>query len=54
MEEFNLNRAWGVRGYPTVLLLNNDQLYQIANGYATFEQMKNQVLSMLNLRVENN
>lgn len=54
IEEFNLNRRWGVRGYPSVLLLNNDQLYQIANGYATFEQMKNQVLSILATTEENN
>ncbi|MEM6525852.1 MAG: DsbA family protein [Bacteroidota bacterium] len=40
LNEFNLNRRWGVRGYPTVLLLHNDQLHQIANGYSTFEQMK--------------
>jgi putative protein-disulfide isomerase len=43
MDEFKLNRGWGVSGYPSVLLLNNDQLYQIANGFATFEQMKEQV-----------
>ena len=46
-EEFNLNRRWGVRGYPSVLLLNNDQLYQVANGYATFEEMKGQVDNLL-------
>jgi putative protein-disulfide isomerase len=46
-EEFNLNRRWGVRGYPSVLLLHNDQLYQIANGYATFEQMKMQIEELL-------
>jgi len=42
-DEFNLNRTWGVRGYPTVILLKGDQLYQIANGFATFDQMKEQV-----------
>lgn len=47
MEEFNLNRRWGVKGYPSVLLLNNDQLYQVANGYTTFEEMKEQVDNLL-------
>ncbi len=46
-EEFNLNRRWGVRGYPTVLLLNNNQLYQVANGYVTFEEMKETVGKLL-------
>lgn len=40
MEEFQLNRSWGVSGYPTVILLNNDKLHMIAHGYATFEQMR--------------
>jgi putative protein-disulfide isomerase len=43
MDEFNLNRQWGVRGYPSVLLLNDNQLSQIANGFTTFEQMREQV-----------
>ncbi|MFK7954023.1 MAG: DsbA family protein [Ekhidna sp.] len=41
MSEFQLNRQWGVKGYPSILLLTNDQLHLVANGYATFEQMKN-------------
>ena len=47
INEFNLNRSWGVRGYPSVLLLNNDQLFQVTNGYATFEQMKEQIDHLL-------
>lgn len=42
-QEFALNRQWGVKGYPTVLIKTNEQLYQIANGYATYEQMKKQL-----------
>lgn len=40
MEEFQLNRRWGVSGYPTIILLNNDKLHMIAHGYATFEKMR--------------
>ncbi len=41
--EFSLNRQWGVQGYPTMVLLHKDQLFMIAHGYATFDQMKAQV-----------
>ncbi|GAB4244312.1 MAG: DsbA family protein [Ekhidna sp.] len=41
--EFTLNRQWGVQGYPTILLLHKDQLFLVANGYASFDQMKNQI-----------
>ena len=43
IDEFNLNRSWGVQGYPSVLLLHNDQLHKIAYGYSTFDQMKEQM-----------
>lgn len=38
-QDFQLNRQWGVRGYPTVLFKAKDQLYQINYGYSEFEQM---------------
>jgi putative protein-disulfide isomerase len=38
--EFQLNRNWGVTGYPTVLFRNDKQLYRINNGYCEFEQMQ--------------
>ena len=41
--EFTLNRQWGVQGYPTIVLLHQDQLFMVAHGYATFDQMKNQI-----------
>ncbi len=43
MEEFQLNRRWGVSGYPTIILLNNDKLHMIAHGYASFDQMRERV-----------
>jgi len=39
MEEFQLNRQWGIRGYPTVLVRKGQQLFAIATGYAPYEQM---------------
>lgn len=47
MQEFQLNRAWGVQGYPTVLLLNNDKLSMIAHGFAEGFQMKEKVRQLL-------
>jgi len=46
-DEFNLNRSWGVRGYPTLILLHKDQLYLLANGYATFEEMNSRIEAVL-------
>lgn len=43
IEEFNINRQWGVTAYPAVLLHHNDHLYSIARGFSTFEDMKNRV-----------
>ena len=37
--EFNLNRQWGVRGYPTVIFRDGDKMYAIARGFSTFDQM---------------
>lgn len=47
MEEFQLNRSWGVKGYPTMILLHNNQLNLIAHGYATLESMKETVNGIL-------
>jgi putative protein-disulfide isomerase len=38
-DEFQLNRQWGVTGYPTVVLSHNNQLFSLAHGYAPFEAM---------------
>ncbi|MEM6697218.1 MAG: DsbA family protein [Bacteroidota bacterium] len=42
-EEFVLNRSWGVRGYPSIVVKTEDQMYLVANGYSTFEQMKGRI-----------
>lgn len=52
--EFNLNRSWGVRGYPSVLLLHNDQLHQIAYGYSTFDRMRELVENVMSIGSEAN
>ena len=39
MADFQLNRGWGVTGYPTVVFRKGDQMVAIARGYAEFEQM---------------
>ncbi|WP_421976666.1 DsbA family protein [Roseivirga seohaensis] len=39
-QEFQLNRQWGVKGYPTVLFKSGNQLFQINHGYTEFEQMQ--------------
>ena len=38
--DFELNRNWGVRGYPTVLFRIDEKLYPIARGYDSFEGMQ--------------
>lgn len=52
MLEFQLNRQWGVKGYPTVILLKNDQLHMIAHGFATFDQMKDIVEQLLKAEIK--
>ena len=39
-QDFQANRQWGVKGYPTVLFKAENQLYQINYGYTEFEQMR--------------
>jgi putative protein-disulfide isomerase len=39
LRDFQLNRSWGVTGYPTVVFRKGDQLIAIARGYAEFAQM---------------
>lgn len=39
-QDFQLNRQWGVTGYPTVLFKTREELYQINYGYSEFSQMK--------------
>ena len=46
-KEFSLNRQWGVKGYPSVILLHQDQLFLLANGYATFDEMHGRIQHIL-------
>ncbi len=45
--EFELNRQWGVRGYPTVVLQVDGKLYLVCNGYATAEVMGQRIDQLL-------
>ena len=38
-EDFQLNRQWGVRGYPTIIVRKGDQLHTIAMGFVLFDEM---------------
>lgn len=38
--EFQLNRSWGISGYPTVVLQKEEKLYAIARGYSVLENME--------------
>ncbi|MEL6667753.1 MAG: DsbA family protein [Bacteroidota bacterium] len=39
VRDFQLNRSWGVRGYPTVIFRRGDEMVAIARGYAEFDRM---------------
>lgn len=39
-KDFTLNRQWGIRGYPSVVVRKGQELHLIANGYASFEDLK--------------
>jgi len=39
-QDFTQSRQWGVSGFPSVIYRKNDQLHSIANGYSTYEKMK--------------
>ena len=46
-DEFVMNRQWGVSGYPTVLLKDQQELHLIAHGYAEFETMKSNIQKVM-------
>ncbi|MFT6857085.1 MAG: putative protein-disulfide isomerase [Cyclobacteriaceae bacterium] len=46
-QEFQLNRQWGVKGYPTVLFKYEKELFQINNGYTEFDQMRTTIHEIL-------
>lgn len=39
--EFDTIKSWGISGYPTILLKDNDQLYLIASGFQYLMDLKN-------------
>jgi putative protein-disulfide isomerase len=39
-EEFELCEGWGVQGFPAVVLLHNQQLMMIAQGYTPYEVLE--------------
>jgi putative protein-disulfide isomerase len=43
LADFRLNRSWGVRAYPSVLLRKGEALTAIAVGFDTFEQMRDRI-----------
>lgn len=42
-EEFVLNRNWGITGYPSVILKKDDQLYAVAQGFASYDDMQSRI-----------
>lgn len=47
-QEFQLNRQWGVTGYPTVLYKKDNQLFQINHGYTSVEEMTKVINNIIN------
>jgi len=47
-KDFERSAAMGVRGFPTIILEKEGQLYLIANGYATAAQMQERIDGILN------
>ena len=52
-QDFQLNRQWGVRGYPTVLFKSKDQLFQVNHGYSEFRQMQQVIEKVLEEEKQN-
>lgn len=43
LADFQQNREWGVRGFPTVLFRVDQQLFQVNHGYAEYSTMKSTI-----------
>ncbi len=39
-EDFSTSRSWGIRGFPSVIYRDGDQLHLIARGYAEYADLK--------------
>lgn len=42
-EEFEKSRSWGVRGYPSILIRNQNQLELVVSGYTSYEEIRKRV-----------
>lgn len=46
-EQFQRNRSWGIRGYPSFGLLKDNKFEVIATGYTDFERIKARLLPLV-------
>ena len=53
-EDFGQSRQWGVRAFPSIVYRKDNQLYLIAQGYATYEDLKNRIVEIRNGQVSSN
>jgi len=42
-EDFAQSRQWGVRAFPSIVYRKDEQLYLIAQGYATYQALRERV-----------
>lgn len=42
-EDFAQSASWGIRGFPSIVLQQGEQLYLISSGYLGFHQMKERI-----------
>ena len=46
-EEFALCQQWGVRSFPALLMVHDNNLHMLSSGYATTEQLQSQIARVL-------
>lgn len=46
-QDFQQTRAWGVRGYPSLILKDEDRLIGLIHGYSTFENIRDRLQEYL-------
>ena len=45
--DFSQSQAWGVRGFPSVLLQKENQLYPVTLGFTSFQKMQDRLTTLL-------
>lgn len=45
--DFVLNRQWGVRGYPSILIKKEDKIQLVSSGYAKFNDLKERIEELI-------